>query len=153
VTYLAATAGADQLAVMALLGAVGLAPLPDLDRRLPGLRHRALTHTVWFMLLSGSVGGYLGWTVGSTPGTRIGLGAFGAGVAAAGIGSHIAVDALTPAGVRLLAPLSDWHLRVGVVRSANPVANLSLLLLGTGLAVGGYALGHCSIGPSSLPGS
>ena len=58
-------------------------------------------------------------------------------VGAGTIMSHIAADALTPAGVRPLTPVDDTHYSLDLVKAKNPLANYALL----GLGIAGAALG------------
>lgn len=43
------------------------------------------------------------------------------------IGSHIAADALTPAGVPPWQPVDDTHYSLDIVQAKNPLANYALL--------------------------
>ncbi len=122
------------LAIIGAAGVVVLATLPDVDLRLPLVTHRGITHTVWFALAVAAGAGVVGWAVapafdglGIDP--LIG-GLFGAVVGATAIGSHLLADALTPAGIKPLWPLSDRHVTWNVTRAANPVANYLLLVIG-----------------------
>ncbi|WP_242493351.1 metal-dependent hydrolase [Haloarcula hispanica] len=51
--------------------------------------------------------------------------------------SHIAADALTPAGVRPWRPVDDTYYFLDVVKAKNPLANYALL----GLGIASAALG------------
>ncbi|MFB6353470.1 MAG: metal-dependent hydrolase [Halobacteriales archaeon] len=144
VAFVTAGLGFDDLALLGGLAAVGLAMLPDVDLRLPLVPHRGPTHTVWFAGLAAVAGGLLGWSAGVGRGgvAAAGLAAFGGLVGGLVVGAHVAADALTPMGVRPLAPLSDRRVTYGLARASNPVANVLLLVLGAGLAVAAFALGR-----------
>lgn len=144
VAFATVALGFDDLAFLGALASVGLAMLPDVDLRLPLVPHRGPTHTVWFVALATVAGGVFGWTagIGEGPASAVGLAAFGALVAGLAVGSHLAADALTPMGVRPLAPLSDREVTYGLTRASNPLANLLGLVAGVGLAVGAFALGR-----------
>lgn len=132
-----------QFALVGAVAAVGLAMAPDVDVRVPGLAHRGPTHTVWFALLVGVVLGGAGGAVGATRGdvlATVGLGLFAFCVGVVSVCSHVAADALTPAGVTPLAPIDDRHVSYSVARASNPLANYGLLALGVAVAAGGYAL-------------
>jgi inner membrane protein len=58
------------------------------------------------------------------------------------IGSHVAADALTPAGVRPFAPLTSRKYTYSVTTAKNPVANYLLLALGAVAAAGAFVLGN-----------
>lgn len=135
--------GADTLALLGGAGAVGLAMLPDYDQRVPGVTHRGPTHTVWFALAVGVLLGVVGGLAGRSTGPLavVGLAAFGFTLGVLTIGSHILADALTPAGVRPLAPYRDDFYCYDVARASNPLANYALLVLGVVAAGGAFALG------------
>jgi inner membrane protein len=106
--------------------------VPDLDQRVPMIAHRGPTHTVWFALLVGvalAAGSALAIT--ATVMTVLTGFVVGAGT----IVSHIAADALTPAGVRPWSPLDDTHYSFDIVKAKNPLANYALLGLGIAGAV------------------
>jgi inner membrane protein len=132
---------------LALLGApvaVALATLPDYDLRVPFLDHRGLTHTVWFAIAVGVTGGLVAGLAGNSQGpvAAIGLGIFGFVVGTVSIGSHVAADALTPAGVRPFAPLRSRHYSYSVTTAKNPIANYALLGLGLIAIAGAFVLGN-----------
>lgn len=115
--------------------------LPDLDMRVPGVRHRGITHTVWFALLAAAVFGTVGYRIGGTAGGLLGgdpaLLARGGALVSAYLGfhavvTHLLADMLTPAGVRPFAPLSDAEFSLNLVKAANPLANGLLLAAGVG---------------------
>lgn len=95
-----------ELALLAGAGALALAVVPDLDQRVPFITHRGPTHTVWFALLVGvTLAGGSALVIAATAMTVLTGFVVGAGT----IVSHIAADALTPAGVRPWSPLDDTH--------------------------------------------
>lgn len=144
VAFVTSVVGLDDLLVLGGVAAVGLSTLPDVDHRVPLVPHRGPTHTVWFVLLVAAAGGYVGWSAGASTGlaSTVGLAVFGATVAGLAVASHVAVDALTPMGVRPFAPLSDWHVSVGLTPSASPLANWLGLGAGSAMALGAVALGR-----------
>ncbi|MDB2264086.1 metal-dependent hydrolase [Halorubrum ezzemoulense] len=118
-----------------LVGAAGVAStamVPDLDMRVPVVRHRGITHTVWFALFVGVVLGGVGLAVGLQRGLAEAL-LFGAAAflfGAVTIVSHILADALTPTGIRPYAPVRDTEYSLDLFTAANPFANYGLLGLG-----------------------
>lgn len=155
VAFVATALGLDDLAVVGALAAAALSMLPDVDLRLPLVAHRGPTHTVWFALAVAGVGGYVGWTAGAPAGeaATAGLAAFGATVAGLAVASHVAVDALTPMGVKPLWPLSDRRVSYNLTRSTNPLSNWLGLGAGSGLALVAFALGRwVAVGWASLGG-
>jgi len=126
--------GLVELAVAAGAVAVALAMVPDLDQRMPGITHRGPTHTIWFALVVGVITAITA-VVLATAGPVLSA-VTGFVVGASTIGSHIAADALTPAGVRPWRPVDNTHYSLDVVKAKNPLANYALL----GLGVAGAAL-------------
>ena len=121
-----------RLALVGTVVTIGLASLPDVDNYGSRLTHRGYSHTVWFALVvgAGTAGAFAG-AGDLLPGpSTAGLTAFGFAVGTAAILSHLAVDALTPMGVAPIAPLRRRRYSLGLTRSADPVANRRLLLLG-----------------------
>ncbi|MFB6256380.1 MAG: metal-dependent hydrolase [Haloplanus sp.] len=104
-----------------------LSTLPDVDHRLPGVAHRGPTHTLAFALLVGAAGAGLATVL---DGGRTAIVAFGFGIGTLGILAHLLADALTPAGVPLLWPLSDRDFSVSLTRADNALANYALLAVG-----------------------
>jgi len=103
--------------------------LPDVDRRLPFVRHRGPTHTVWFATLTGAPVAFAsvtksGHLILDVPN------AFGIGIPVLGVLSHLIADSLTPAGIRPFWPFSSRLVSFHLVRAANSVANYGLFLLG-----------------------
>lgn len=144
VAFVTAAVGLDTLALLGALAAVGLSSLPDVDHRLPLVSHRGPTHTVWFTLAVAAAGGYVGWTAGvpAGPAQAMRLAAFGATVSGLAVGSHVAVDALTPAGIRPLAPLSNRWVCFNLTPAGSPLANWLGLVVGSSLAAVAFALGR-----------
>ena len=118
-----------------------LAMLPDIDLRIPGLRHRGPTHTLVFALVVGTAFACLGVVIPHEldPVVQLGLGVFGFVVGVLSVLAHLAADLLTPAGVQLLWPVSQRRYTLGLVRADSPIANYALLV--TGVVVAGAALG------------
>jgi inner membrane protein len=80
---------------------VALAMLPDYDQQIPFVKHRGITHTVWFALVVGAVIGVVGFLVGDSVGASLGYAAFGFVVGTLSVVAHLLGDVITPAGVRL----------------------------------------------------
>lgn len=138
--------GFTPLAVLGGLVVVGLARLPDKDQNLPFVKHRGITHTVWFALVVGLVVGAGCSVVAEVAGLDpLLLFAFGTFAGAYGIVGHILGDVITPAGVRPFAPLRSTKYSFGVVKAANPIANYLFL------AVGGSLYGAALLYGGRLP--
>lgn len=137
--FVATAIGDRQLVFLGSAVALGLAMLPDVDQRIPGLPHRGPTHTLTFVVVVGVAVGLAGALVGMAQGilAAVGLAVFGFLVGAGTIGSHLLADMLTPAGVdvRGTGHRRSFH----VARAANPIANY--LLLGLGGLVALLAIG------------
>nr|WP_283102333.1 metal-dependent hydrolase [Haloplanus sp. XH21] len=116
-------------------GAVMLwfAMLPDYDHRIPFLSHRGVTHTLAFALLVGAAGAGVGYGLtAAAGGGRTTLVAFGFAIGTLTVLAHLLADALTPAGVPLLWPLSGRDFSVYLTQADNTVANLALFAIGAG---------------------
>ncbi|GAD53040.1 putative membrane-bound metal-dependent hydrolase [Halarchaeum acidiphilum MH1-52-1] len=125
--------GARELALVGGVGMLALAPVPDYDQRVPGVRHRGVTHTLAFAAFTGLALGVIGALL---PADAIALPirvAFAAGIGVLGIVGHLAGDVLTPAGVRPLWPVSSREYTLSLWTAANPVANYGLLAAGIGV--------------------
>lgn len=139
VGFVALLVGLQQLGLLGLVVVAGLATLPDQDQRIPRMKHRGITHTVWFAILVGSAvavaGGYVGSILddGSILAVVVGV-LFGFFAGALSILSHIAADALTPMGVSPFSPVDDRHYSLDIVRASNHAANRALLMLGVAAA-------------------
>lgn len=142
---------ASSFELLGLLGAMFVfcaAMVPDIDRQVPRVGRRGFTHTVWFALLFGAATGLLGvfvrsWLLGLSVELAF---AYGFALGAFVVVVHVAGDALTPAGVRPFAPLSDRCLRRESEFAADPPGNyalfgIGLLALGIAFLVGGTVAG------------
>jgi inner membrane protein len=129
-------------AVVGGAGVLALARVPDYDHRVPLLSHRGPTHTLLFLVVVAGALAAAGWLLGAQVGVasdrRLAIAALGALAGAVGIGSHLLADALTPAGVPLLWPLSSRDYSLHLIGASNPVANWGLLALGVGATAGTY---------------
>ena len=121
---------------------VWLAMLPDLDHRVPGIPHRGPTHSLAFAALVGGVFAAAGAALGSAAGVGsvagVTLPVVGFAIGALAVLAHLLGDALTPAGVNVLWPVSDRTYTVGLCRADDTVANYGLFAVGvfaTGAAV------------------
>jgi len=143
VGFVTVAAGFRSLALVGGAAAVAGAMLPDLDQRVPGIDHRGPTHTVWFAVAVGVVGAVVGGAVGASAGpvAAVGLAVFGFVVGSVTVGSHVAADALTPAGVCPLAPVRPRRYTFDVATAKNPIANYGLLGIGVVAALMAVAVG------------
>ena len=135
--FLVTALASIEVGVVGAAGVASLAMVPDLDIRVPFLKHRGITHTVWFALLVGLAFGAAGLAVGAQSGVVEALlgGAAAFLFGAVTIGSHLLADALTPMGIRPFAPVRDTEYTLDLFTAANPLANYGLLGLG-GVVVG-----------------
>lgn len=127
-----AMAGDGSLALVGAAVMVVASLVPDWDERVPIMRSRGVTHTVLFAFLVGVVLWALGISVADQFGalSRATVGSYGFFVGSLAVIVHVAVDALTPAGVRPFWPVWGRTFSLGVTRPENPVANYMLLALG-----------------------
>ncbi|MFB6143400.1 MAG: metal-dependent hydrolase [Halorientalis sp.] len=138
-------AGRTEAAVLGEVGMVALAMAPDYDTRVPFVKHRGVTHTVWFALVMGAGLGGVGWLLSGRPPVppASALVLFGFLVGTLAGLAHLLADALTPMGVRPLWPLSGRTYTLALSRASNPLANYALFAVGvlaTGLVM--LALGR-----------
>ena len=124
----------------ALAGLLVLAMAPDIDHRVPGLEHRGFTHSVWFAALLGVAVALVAVTVAGSPSRSSSslrlprrAAARGFAVGAGAVLVHLAADAVTPMGVRPLAPLSDAGGSFSLVSAADPRANAAMFAAGVAL--------------------
>lgn len=132
IAFLLFTIDASGLALLGGLIVAGGSMLPDLDMRVPFVRHRGPTHTVWFALFVAGVFGFTGVAIGASGGVVavILFGLFGTIVGFVTVGAHLLADALTPKGLAPFEPIDDREYCFDVIRASNPVANYGLLALG-----------------------
>lgn len=144
VAFVTTAAGFTELAVFGGVGVVVLAMLPDFDQRVPFVRHRGPTHTVWFMLAVAVVLAVGGALFGASRGVvdAVGLSIFGFVVGVVSVGSHLVADALTPMGIRPLAPLRSRRYTFELAKASNPVANYALLAVGGAAALVAVGAGN-----------
>lgn len=147
IAFLTTLAGFQELAFAGGAVAVGLAMVPDLDMRIPFVKHRGPTHTVWFAAGLGTLAAVLGFVAGFSRGALegLGIGVFAGVVVTVTLGSHLAADALTPMGIQPLQPRSSKKYTLDLFTAANPIANYGLLVVGGVAAVGAY------VGASAIP--
>lgn len=112
-------------------GVLALAQVPDLDFKIPFVKHRGITHTLPFLV---TFAGAAGWSAVAIS-THLGIQTTElpkaiAIVSVTALGSHLASDTLTPAGIPLLWPITNDRISFDFVTAANPFANYALLLLG-----------------------
>lgn len=130
---------------LALVGGgvmVALAMLPDYDQQIPFVKHRGITHTVWFALSVGAVIGVIGFLVGDGAVQSLGYGVFGFLVGTLSVVAHLLGDVLTPSGIRPLAPYDDRRVTFDLVKAKNPLANYGLLVFGAVLVAAFAGLGN-----------
>ncbi|ELZ55905.1 MULTISPECIES: metal-dependent hydrolase [Halorubrum] len=130
--FLVAALVSAETGAVGALAVASMATVPDLDVRVPLVKHRGITHTVWFALLVGAAFEVPGLALGVQTGIGDALlfGGVGFLFGAGTIASHLLADALTPMGIRPYAPVRDTEYTLDLVTAANPVANYALLGLG-----------------------
>lgn len=122
-----------------------LAMLPDVDHRLPLVRHRGPTHSLLFAGAVGAGFGAVGYllgdgailgqllterAVGTGPSLRLQVAGVGFAGGCLAVLAHLLGDALTPAGVNFLWPLSGETYSLSVTRADNTLWNYGLLVVG-----------------------
>lgn len=123
-----------------------LAMLPDVDHQLPGVSHRGPTHTLAFAALVGgavwaaasagaSAFGFEGYAVGPAALSAFSLGpvgvpAFAGGIVGFAVLAHLVGDLLTPMGVALLWPVSEYRYSLSLTPADSTAWNYGLFALG-----------------------
>lgn len=135
-----------------------LCMLPDIDQNLPLVKHRGITHTIWFALLVGvTLGGgafvvtqgagqsvFGQWIQGETllgSPLAVTVGWFFGVTGVLVVVSHLAGDWLTKMGIRPWSPVSTHKHRLGITSADSLIANSVLYLLGAGTALASFAVG------------
>ncbi len=136
IAFLLLAAGLTEFALAGGAIVVGGAMLPDVDMRIPFIKHRGITHTVWSAIAVGVALAVVGGAVGiqANAVAAIVFGTFGLFVGMLTVGAHLFADALTPMGIRPFEPIDDREYCFGVAKAANPVANYALLAIGVAAA-------------------
>lgn len=154
--------GATDLALYGTVIVVVTATLPDVDVWFdPGLRHRGnilthllpirhrgITHTVWFALGVGLLLGAGSYALGVPGHSDAVVGGFAGAVGVLGVCGHLLGDAFTPRGVAPLEPVSDWRLSLDAVTAGSNIANAGLLFVGISACV--LAFGFAVAGASPV---
>lgn len=132
--------GRVDLAIVTGGAMLWLAMFPDLDHRVPGIPHRGPTHSLLFAALVGgafaAVGAALGTVTGGVGSAGVGstdgvpLSVIGFAIGALTIVTHLLGDALTPAGVNFLWPVSARTYTIGLWRADSTIANYGLFVTG-----------------------
>lgn len=121
--------------VLALLGFIGVylvEPLPDKDFRIPFLRHRGTSHSLFSALVVGIVLGAVGWVTGKQLPLLSAetLAGFGFAVGVVGILTHLLGDIITESGIQPFLPISKWRVSLSPVNADSTIANSALFGLG-----------------------
>ena len=140
--------GRPDLAFVVGAAMLWLAMLPDVDHRLPGVPHRGPTHSLAFAALVGGGFALVGRAAASVGLGDVGLAAvaegsvvvFGFLVGFLAVLAHLLADALTPAGVNFLWPLSGREYTVSLWRADNRLANYGLFGVGVFAVAGALTL-------------
>ena len=146
---------------LVVVGAVltsGFCMLPDIDQNLPLVKHRGITHTVWFALLVGTVLGGGAFVVVQGAGQSIlgqwipterllgsplaiTVGWFFGVTGGLVIVSHLVGDWLTKMRIRPWSPLSKHKHRLGITPADSLIANGLLYVQGAKTALVSFAAG------------
>ena len=152
VGFFVAAVGGLEVGIIGAVVVGSLASTPDLDMRVPFIKHRGITHTVWFALVIGVVMAIVGGIVGLSMGPLwlFVFAILGGILGILTILSHIVADALTPMGVQPYKPVRSTKYTWDLVKASNPIANYGLLVIGGVLAsaavFGGYYLRSLVVG-------
>lgn len=132
-------AGYHDTLIVSILVVLFAATLPDIDQKLPFIKHRGFTHSVWFAAIFGSLIAFLYLKVpylyGPFPPAITG---FLIGFIA--ISFHLVGDWLNPMGIRPFAPLWRHHFSARIMYARDdpkPLLKIgrNKLLFGLGIIV------------------
>lgn len=141
--FLLTAFGSIEVGVIGAAAVASMAMVPDLNMKIPLVKHRGITHTVWFALAVGAVFGVVGAVAGLQKslfgGVLFGTLAFLFG--ALTIISHLLAGALTPMGIEPFAPVRDDTYTLDLFTAANPITNYALLGLGGDVVAGALIAG------------
>jgi inner membrane protein len=121
-------------AILGFLMTGAFATIPDKDMNAPLVSHRGISHSIAAALLFGVVLSFVAVffvpvlsLVGIPVAPFVGfVFVIGAWV----VLTHLMGDALTPAGIKPFAPISDKEISLGFVRAESSIANLLLWVAG-----------------------
>jgi len=114
--------------------------LPDIDHRLPILKHRGPTHSLLFAGVVGAIGWAVGTAAESVISSSFSLATFGFAIGSLTVLAHLLADTLTPAGVPYLWPLSGRTVSVSLANANSQIANSGLFGLGLLMTLGWVAV-------------
>ncbi|WP_158295125.1 metal-dependent hydrolase [Halorubrum sp. ASP1] len=128
--------------------------LPDVDTRVPVVKHRGFLHTVWFGLIYGVLLGIVSllvltflYTNNSIVQSVVdidslqwiavvsGVGGF------AGVLSHLLGDMITPWGINPFEPVDDRKVKFELTKASNESSNTALLIVGFVAMIGAFVYG------------
>lgn len=124
ITILLIYLGLDWYALVGVFILLFGATFPDIDLRIPFVKHRGITHTVWFAVFVGVVV-YSILDIAALPSgdPRLPVPAFSGALMTFSIFTHLAGDALTPMGIRPFTPVIDTTFSAELFYSSNTLAN------------------------------
>jgi len=151
--------GRREAATECLLIAIALSLLPDIDKLLPGLVHRGVTHTLLAAVIGGVLVACLFEIIAErSPGLGVEHPAVCYLVGVAGVVCHLVGDVITPMGIQPLFPGSRTVYSLELVQASSPVANLLFVVAGTvavacsyGMPAGTQRSAASEAGPEESP--
>lgn len=152
-------AGYSILAALGFGITLALAMVPDWDMRLPFIKHRGITHTVWTAIFIGAVIGWIAFILLDATAPAVVTAWVTGATATLSILSHIAADACTRMGVTPFAPLSSRRIKVPIYklpliknpRANNPIVNYLFLVSGLAASAAAISIGYSLQTTGTLP--
>ena len=136
---------ASSATLVGIVIVAGVAPLPDFDQRIPFVKHRGITHTVWFIIGMSMTASAVTWIAAVQGGKTLHqtvpaagpvspvLPAFTVGfLVALGLTTHLLGDVITPMGIKPFAPVRETKYTWKLTTSGDATANNVLLVAGLG---------------------
>lgn len=140
--------GSFELAIWGAMIMIVGAHLPDLDTRTSLVKHRGITHTVWFAALIGGI--CAGISIYMTlPHSLITVMLFSFTMGAYGVIGHILGDIMTPMGIRPYRPVRDRKYALGMFKASNTLANSVFMFIGLAALGGALVYGFVEAGIQS----
>lgn len=131
---------------LAMIGVVGMAPIPDIDMQLP-IRHRGPTHSVWFAVLAGVVYAIFLLIAGAGDLTLVETASVGFASGVVGVIGHMLGDMITPMGVAPFEPVSSHWVGLGWVKSGDKRVNRYFFQAGVYALTAALVVGTVGVSP------
>ena len=145
IAYMLASQGEMLLLGYTMVGVIAMAPFPDIDMKIEGIRHRGPTHSVWFAALMGAIYAAVLVIAGTGGLSVVQLAAVGFASGFVGVIGHMLGDIITPMGVAPFEPISSYWKGFGWVKSADKRVNRGFMQAGVYACTAALVLGTVDV--------